>query len=109
MTCIALTHRDLTVFQLSHNEKRQYVPNFLCREALSYYDAEIDPLGNIHGDVISEMKSQFILIMKQQCVKAELSLSSFQAIANKSYGDGRKSLHDLVAQFETLIPMCTRD
>ncbi len=62
-----LVSRD---FNLSHHEKRLYVQNLFRGEALSYYYAEFEPLGNNYADVITKMQSQFNSISKQQSVKA---------------------------------------
>ena len=55
------------------------------------------------------MQSQFNAITKQQCVKAELSGLPFQDMIEKSYGDKRKALPDLVATIDARIPLCPRD
>ena len=55
------------------------------------------------------MQSQFNSISKRQCVKAESSGLSFHDIVNKSDGDRRKALSDLVANIEARIPLCFRD
>ena len=96
-------------FNLSHHEKLQYVHNLFRGEALRYYYGEVEPLGNNYADVIAKMESQFNSISKQQCVKAELSGLSFQDMVDKSDGDRRKTLRDLVATMEARIPLCPRD
>ncbi len=55
------------------------------------------------------MQSQFNLISKQQCVKAELSGLSFQDMVDESDSDRRKALRDLFATIETRITLCPRD
>ncbi len=59
-------------FHLSHHEKRQYRQNLFRKEALRYYHAEFEPLGNDYAGVIAKIQSQFNSISKLQCVKAEL-------------------------------------
>ena len=99
----------LRVFNLPHHEKGQYVHNLFRGEAQCYYYAEVEPLGNTYADVISKMQSQFNLISKQQCVKAELSELSLQDVVDKSDGDRRKAFRGLVATIESRIPLCPRD
>ncbi len=41
-------------FHLAHHEKRQYVHNLFRGEALRYYYAEFEPLGNNYADVIAK-------------------------------------------------------
>ena len=82
-------------FHQSQFEKLQYVHNLFRGEALRYYYAEIEPLGSNYANIIAKMKSQFNLISKEQCVKAELSGSSLQGEVEKSEGNRRKALRYL--------------
>ncbi len=91
-----LVSRD---FNVSHSEKHQYLHKLFHGEALRYYYAEIEPLGNSYGDFISKMKF----------VKAELSGLSFQNMVEKLDGDRRKALRGLVAAIEARIPLFPRD
>ena len=101
-----LVSRD---FSLSHQENRQYVHTLFRGEASRYYHAEVQPLGNKYADVITKMESQFNSVSKQQFVKTELSGLLFQDMVDKSDGEGRKTLRDLVATIEARIPLCSRD
>ncbi len=83
-------------FYLSHHEKRQYVHNFFRGEALRYKYAEVEPLGNNHADVIA-IRS------------LTRSAKSFEDMVDKSDGDKRKLLRDLVANIEARILLCPRD
>ncbi len=96
-------------YNLSHHEKRQYVHDLFRGVALRYYYAAVEPLGNSYADVIAEMQSLFNTISKQQCVKAELSGSSFQDMVDKSDDDRRTILRDLVATIEARLPLYPRD
>ncbi len=51
-------------FNRSHPEKRLYVHNLFRGEALRYYYAEFELLGNNYADVIDKMQSQFNAITK---------------------------------------------
>ncbi len=53
--------------------------------------------------------SQFNSISKQQCVKVELSGSSFQGMIDKSNSDRRKALRHLIATFEPRNLLCNRE
>ena len=96
-------------YNLSHHEKRQYVHNLFRGVSLRYYYAAVEPLGNNYADVIAEMQLQFNSISKQQCVKAELSGWSFQDMVDKSDGDRRTILRDLVATIEARLPLYPQD
>ncbi len=89
-------------FHLSYHEKRQYVHNL-------FRGAEFEPLGNSYADFIAKMKSQFNSISKQQCVKAELSGLIFEDMVDKSDGNRRQALRDLVATVEARISLCPQD
>ncbi len=94
-------------FHLSPHGKRQYVHNLFRGEALRYYYAEVKPIGNSYPDVITKIKSLFNSMSKQQCVQAGLSGLSFQEIVDKSDGDRRKALRDLVTTIEARITLCS--